>query len=214
MKTEMMDIDDLRFRELVEHGIPLERLEARLRPLRGSRDLAEELRSHDGFADISIGGFLGVRESLLEVVYSDWLVVERYGTGHQEIAAALEKAISARKLPNQNYRLLYGMLTLGGQTCPWECQSQYKRGINGFLIYDKKCHRKDIPDMLNMCYPGMTTPDDKSKASENRRASREEFAVVTEIHPHLIGEHYFFEGRESPYRAEPRILIEALGLAR
>jgi len=38
--------------------------------------------------------------------------------------------------------------------------------------------------------------------------------VVTELHPHLIGEHYFFEGKQSPYRADPRVLIPALNLVR
>ncbi|MDO8656745.1 MAG: hypothetical protein Q7K45_05905, partial [Nanoarchaeota archaeon] len=39
-------------------------------------------------------------------------------------------------------------------------------------------------------------------------------AFITKLHPHLIGEHYFFEGRKTMYRAEPEILIPALGLVR
>jgi len=36
--------------------------------------------------------------------------------------------------------------------------------------------------------------------------------IVTELHPHLIQGHYFFEGRKSPYRADPALLIHALNL--
>jgi hypothetical protein len=207
----MLEIDNLGLKELVEHGIPLEILEARLRPLGDSSDRVKELRRNDSFADFSFDGFLGAGESLLEVVHSDWLVVEQFDTGHKEIAEALERAIEAKKMPNRKYRLRLAMVTCGGQACPWGCQGQYKRASMAFIIYDKE-YRKDIPTMQDLFYTGTIAPDAAREASLARRVLENKMAVVTEIHPHLIGEHYFFEGRESPYRADPRVLIEALGM--
>lgn len=37
-------------------------------------------------------------------------------------------------------------------------------------------------------------------------------AIISELRPHLIGEHLFFGGKKSPYRADPNLLIKALNL--
>jgi len=39
------------------------------------------------------------------------------------------------------------------------------------------------------------------------------YAPLTKLLPHLIKEHYFFEGKETRYRADPEFIISALNLA-
>jgi hypothetical protein len=225
----MMQRNDLKFRELIEKGIPLDRLEKRLRPELGLEDWDVERSQHDGFGDYSHEGFLGVDEDLLDVVHDDWKVVERYGTTHQEIAKALAKAIKTKKMPNPEYAIQHDLMTAGLQECPWECQGDYQRGNGLILIYNaQKTSQQDLMAVTMSAMMG-----DRRGKMEEEMAGRNEamvsffqsipkdtggltdrIAVVTELHPHLIGEHYFFEGKQSPYRAEPEVLIPALNLAR
>jgi len=65
----MLDINSLEFRPFVEGGIPLERLTKRLQPLFGLSDDQEEIEAHDGFADFSLAGFIGMNENVLELIH-------------------------------------------------------------------------------------------------------------------------------------------------
>jgi len=51
------------------------------------------------------------------------------------------------------------------------------------------------------------------KSNYSRRNGRGLFYThLTGVLPHLITEHYFFEGKHSPYRGDPTFLIQALNL--
>ncbi len=65
----MYTITDQEFVKLIEGNMPLTELEKRLRPGNSSQ-----------------AGFIGQNENLIELVHSDWQVVEKYGTTHKEIA--------------------------------------------------------------------------------------------------------------------------------
>jgi hypothetical protein len=182
----MLRIDELGFRELVEKGLPLAELEKRLKPR--------------GYSEV---GFMGVDESLLNLIYEDWTVVEQSGTTHQEIAEALQEGIASRRVPNPQYEIRYPMISSGGfQDCPWNCKSNYKRG-NGIHWIRKRAENEKY------ALDTMIWAIDKR---EHPSCSNPQHIIFSELHPHLIGEHYFFEGRESPYRADPRVLIEAFNL--
>jgi len=226
----MLDINDPKFRELIGNGIPIERLEKRLRPKLGLDDWEEEAKEHDEFGDYSREGFLGNNERLLEVVKADWETVERYGTTHQEIAEALAKAIKRRKVPNRQYTFEHKVASGGLQGCPWGCKEEYKRGNGIILIYNTE--KTSQTDIMALMYTLMLGEEkgrrmeeeigDRNPAivsllksvSKNQGDMSDRIAALSEIHPHLIGEHYFFEGRQSPYRADPQVLIPALNLAR
>lgn len=173
----MLDRNDPQFIKLITRSIPLERLEHRLSP-GGSQ--AESSGVEDSFWDYSEQGFLGVDESLLDIVHADWSVVEKYGTTHREIAELLTTAIKKYEVPNSEYTIKFIASSDGLQSCPWECKSQYSGNI---IMVNHNLHQKSL-------------------------------IVVTELHPHLISEHYFFEGRKTIYRADPEILIPALNLIR
>ena len=49
-------------------------------------------------------------------------------------------------------------------------------------------------------------------AWEKKKIAARVYAVANSLLPHLIKEHYFFEGNESPYRVDPEFVIKALGL--
>ncbi|MFH1326706.1 MAG: hypothetical protein ABIH59_01100 [archaeon] len=224
----MLSKSDSKFRELIERGIPLERLEMRLRPKLGLEDWDAERSQHDEFGDYSHEGFLGIDESLLDVIHGDWEVVERYGTTHQEIAEVLAKAIKTQEMPNPEYTIQYDLMTAGLQGCPWECKGNYQRGNGLIIIYNvQKTSQQDLMAVTMSAMIGDRRDKmelemvDRNEAMasffsgipKDTRGLTDRVAVVTELHPHLIGEHYFFEGKYSPYRADPRVLIPALNLS-
>lgn len=226
----MLERNNPKFRELIEKGIPIERLERRLRPELRLGNKNAEISQHDGFGDYSDQGFLGVYENLLDVVHEDWMVVEGYGTTHKEIAESLTKAINTQKMPNSKYAIQHRIASGGLQTCPWECDGKYQRGNGIILIYNvQKTSREDLlaASLAGMLNDRLSKKMKEELAGENEMLARilrnipenkdafaDRVAVVTELHPHLIGEHYFFEGKQSRYRANPEVLMHALDLAR
>lgn len=216
-------ITDPEFITLVEKGIPLEKLEKELRPGHSSEV-----------------GFLGMDESLLEVVYSDWQVVERHGTTHSGIAQAIRSVITGiypgivgRYQLHPDYEYWRGPMAgaPGYNNCPWDCNA-YGGNIT---IITKKAISDDQREEVMIAQSGGFTSylsrmlDERIKEygendsyvqqwrriQENLKKEREPFfAIITSLLSHLIEEHYFFEGRKSPYRADPEFLIKALGLAR
>lgn len=227
----MFDRNDPKFKELIEKGIALERLEMRLKPELGLDDRDAEIKEHDGYSDYSQEGFLGADENLPDVVQEDWEVVERYGATHGEIAEALNRAIFAEEMPNPEYKIEHLSESLGFQGCPWECKDKYNKGNGIILIYNiQKTSEEDLEAIrfasiigyggVNKIQENLEGEDDELLACflesipESRNDLTDRIAVVTEIHPHLIGRHYFFEGKHSLYRADPRLLIPALNLVK
>lgn len=225
----MYPMTDHAFRVLIEKGIPLDRLEKRLRPHFGySKSVppedwtawhtasAAEDRDHDGWRGYSREGFLGRSESLLEVIHADWNVVSEAGTTHWRIAELLKLCLP-KVLGNKNYLnkgdyrradrevnsrlqaeyefLLTGDFTNGLQECPW-CMNRVTSNTVGVIKKRTSFYTKEMELSRGKHIP----------------AEPVEFAIVTRLLPHLVEEHYFFEGRGTPYRADPRFLIEAFGL--
>lgn len=229
--VKMYEVKDPEFVALVEGGIPLANLEQRLRPGNSSQV-----------------GFMGQDESLIEVVHSDWQIVEKYGITHKEIADKLkelivkssEKKSFLAKLFSRNGSLLAEsydylparMLTMGSQSCPWGC-----RGVSGqnsgYII------RKELSEELKVGVELLVASDgDVAKFEETAKSIAEiapnspgakgmreaveeirqalenglTYTIITRLLPHLIEEHHFFEGKQSPYRADPELLIKALNL--
>jgi hypothetical protein len=193
----MLDINDLEFIKIVTMGIPLDDLEMRLRP-----------------GESSTEGFLGKDEKLLEVVHADWQVVERFGLTHQIIAQSLVKAIKRDKeeLPNPQYQFYNGGFTCGYQSCPW---CGVGRGTSILLIHRKEEDNALVSAAHSRAMGMKREFYEKCKIGHLYGVNTgDKVAVFSELHTHLIDKHYFFEGRESPWRADPELLIRALGLAK
>ncbi|MEK7617013.1 MAG: hypothetical protein AAB414_03080 [Patescibacteria group bacterium] len=188
----MREIDDPKFVADLTWGIPVQGLELRMKP-----DHASEV------------GFLGEDESLLEVVHSDWVTVVDLGTTHGRIGESLMDLLKGggSLAPGFEYRSKWEIEdirteVLGEQGCPWKCTD---RGLTEGVIARTETFqesREEITSAVSDFFYNRT-PD-----------SANLFVVVTGLLPHLIRQHFFFEGRQSPYRAEPSLLIQAFGLKR
>lgn len=190
----MREIDSPEFLSAITGDIPLQELEQRLKP-----------------GSMSQVGFLEEGESLLEVIRSDWEVVERFKTNHAEIAATVERLIRKELRPVQGFEYqtakdLHGVHAEhpGEQSCPWGCRA---RGQTLGILVKTETLMNNLHEIrgavLDLGFEDRRSPDAATF-----------YVVVTGLLPHLIRQHLFFEGKESPYRADPKLLIQALGLPR
>jgi len=221
----MYQMYDPVFVKLIENGVSLKEIEKRLHPSSGlSRDA--EILAHAGFKNYSVSGFLGIDEDLLSLIHEDWKVVLDYGTTHHDIANALSLAIKSLKLPNSDYKIEHNYCSGGIQPCPWECEEPYEYGNGLILIYHKSLTRdeiiaaqyailfdEEIHDMHRARLDSAALITFNAILADFTKLSNK-LAPVTELHPHLIEKHYFFQGKKSVYRSNPEVLIKALNLSR
>lgn len=215
----MYALDDPQFIALVEKGLPFPELEKRLQPAAHSQE-----------------GFLGKDENLMQRVYEDWKIVESSGTSHTAIASALRRVIDEKYQLHENYEYRKPFVTTAGnQDCPWDCKAE---GKNAGAITQKNLSKEQemilggqgVVSPIIFLQNGITLlkrvlaeePHDsnlKQQLETTERALRlawnptEIFYVpLTSLLPHLIEEHYFFEGTGTSFRADPKFLIQALRL--
>lgn len=158
-----------------------------------------EERMHPG--KHSEGGFLGPKESLEEILKEDDETVARLGFEHRQIAAALDhfltfgfqgsrklnKHLDSRMDLNRPIVLFGGTYAIeinmydGHQDCPWGCTKD-QDGRHGLSMYgglDATVTNQKTGEKLK--FPGLII--------------------------HLISDHHFYEGKESPYRVDPRKVV-------
>jgi hypothetical protein len=142
---------------------------------------------------LSQGGFLGEGERLADVLAQDAQTLAELGLGYEEIAEKLATLIRAGQLaPHHTARIDYfeARVTsyMGFQMCPWSPdihRAQCTAG-GGVQFSSLDWCIRNVRSGQEMCGPGLIV--------------------------HLIRDHHFFEGHESPYRVDPRALARLLEL--
>lgn len=144
---------------------------------------------------LSEGGFLGKDEKLVDVLRADNETVMRLGLTHEKIADRIEYFINAvntaqgfqgeGKLVDGKY-LVGGKAYRGFQECPWGDTDTGMIGgkFMAYSCFDLYVRNQEIGEQLN--FPG---------------------GIV-----HLIREHHFYEGRQSPYRVDPEKAVRVLDI--
>lgn len=152
----------------VEHGIPLKRLEQRLRPWHSIHG-KNEAKKHDGWLDYSAIGFLGRNEELLQVIYNDEQTVEHHGTTHTRVADALDELIAGNYQLNPSFEFIKKRTYLalieeitdldygGDQSCPWEC---FIPSSPSSILFERKYFEENPPkeplsDSMYNAVPGI-----------------------------------------------------------
>ncbi len=138
-------------------------------------------------------GFLGIGEHLEEVIKKDTQTLELLGIGYSNLADALEAIIKAGEArPGWSIRYQHfsikAIIYPGFQICPWADSSGNKQCTSGGVMRHASVDWtiKNHKNGMEMSGPGMIV--------------------------HLIREHHFFEGEQSPYRIDPLKLAQLLDL--
>ena len=140
---------------------------------------------------LSAGGFLGHSENLVDIITNDNQTLADIGVSHKDLAQKLAELVEmALNNKTHKYRTPYFhvkvKLFTGFQICPWsenihQKQCTYGSGVK-FGSVDWTI--KNLQKRLSLTGSGLLV--------------------------HLIGDHHFFEGKQSPYRIEPLQLCSLL----
>ncbi|MFH1637223.1 MAG: hypothetical protein ABIB71_02240 [Candidatus Woesearchaeota archaeon] len=134
--------------------------------------------------ELSELGFLGEHERLDEVLKSDDESVKRLGVTHEKIASRIEYFIKAVRRLSKQGQLIDGKYLVGGTQ--WRGGQKCPWGDVSFSMphgsIDLFVRNIELGEQLN--FPG---------------------GIV-----HLIREHQFYEGKESPYRVDPEKAVRVL----
>jgi hypothetical protein len=160
---------------------------------------AEELEGRMRPGRFSQQGFLGVRESLSEVIQRDAATLQRLNVGYAELAARLDELLRASGASDTAWPPERAPVTFpphfqvhlrvyaGWQMCPWSAGPRTQCEAGGGVAYSSlDWHILNTRTGQAMTGPGLIV--------------------------HLIREHHFFEGREAPYRVDPQELARLLEL--
>ena len=138
-------------------------------------------------------GFLGPEERLEEVLDQDRQTVARLGLTLAEIVVPLDALLDVAESSGGNWARLGDLdvqieLTTGFQICPWATDPHHAQCTAGggvrhaSITWQIRNHRSGG----KLSGPGLIV--------------------------HLIRDHGFFEGHNSPYRVDPEQLVRLLGL--
>ncbi len=189
----------------MENIVPIHELENRMRP-----------------GAYSIKGFLGFGESLEEVLLQDEITLRQLGFTYEKFADTLEKLISdaLQQKHERVYKDLQDLKEREYASSIWhQARSVPNFSANslpsaqiGYLIdnifqifFAQSRGFQNCP--WNCQQPPWGSFD---FLLLNRQTG--EFIIAPGLIVHLIREHHFFEGLESPYRVEPYKLAQVLGV--
>ena len=189
----------------MENIIPINELETRMRP-----------------GAYSIGGFLGISESLEAVLRQDELTLLNAGLTYESLTKQVEEIIDDAL--KQKHAMLFGNLQQLRErekiSIPWRKSNTVPIfSIDnlpvtniGFLVNNKYqvffAQWRGFQDCPWNCkQPNWGSFD---FLLLNRQTG--EYIIAPGLIVHLIREHRFFEGRESPYRVDPFKLAQVLEL--
>jgi len=135
---------------------------------------------------LSRGGFLGENEKLNEVLKEDNETVKRLGVTHEQIASRIEYFINVIGYPSREGKLIDGKYLVGG--IAWRGGQKCPWGDAGSMMphssRDLFVRNQELGKQID--FPG---------------------GIV-----HLIREHKFYEGKQSPYRVDPEEAVRVLDI--
>ena len=142
---------------------------------------------------LSVRGFLGPNESLRTVMAADSQAMQRSGVTFESLAASIEVLIAAASGSSTHEATVNGthhvriQQYLGFQICPWSPDPQHMQ-----------CTGRGVH---------LSSLDWRVENLRTGQVLRGPGLIV-----HLMHDHHFCEGPESPYRVDPVALAELLGL--
>jgi hypothetical protein len=142
-----------------------------------------------------MGGFLGVDESLEAVITADARTLSELGLTHDRLADALDRVLARARINDFEVAVdgrfkVNEIMSFGDQECPW-----------GVRLEDALFEDQPVQPCASSSWEW------EIRNTHSGREMRGPGMIT-----HLIREHHFFEGFNSPYRVDPRQLAELLDL--
>jgi hypothetical protein len=149
-------------------------------------ELEAEMRPGNRSETGSVAGFLGPDEALLDVLAMDnEFVADRHGLTHQELARHLH---------------LVGAIAL--KHVPWGDSKEYEFRYHGRLMSVARQSWKGL--QFSPFLDGTSTDTDVTVTNRTHGKQLKYSLLV----PYMIERYGFYEGKGTPYRVEPRDVLE------
>ncbi|MBY0538021.1 hypothetical protein K2P47_01330 [Patescibacteria group bacterium] len=154
-------------------------------------------------------GYLGANEDLYQLIEKDRETIKRLNLSYEELASAIERLFQTddeHVCGNRIFREYY----IHSPVCPWGdfCTT----GPFGLSLKVTQIFvvNKDCPEGVKTRFvQNSTIPLDYYTM-----LVKYDWAMIfSDLHPHLIREHHFLEGHETPYRIDPERAVRYLGLS-
>ena len=156
-------------------------------------------------------GFLGRNERLHSVMEDDKATLQQLGLSYETFALGIEKLfLYDDSMVNGN--LVFRKGFIHSPVCPWKdyctvSPFDFTLKVTKIILVNTK-KLQNIPWLRRkMIEKG------KIKLEDYKQLVDEDIIMIfSDLHPHLIKDHHFFEGHETPYRVDPERALKYLPL--
>lgn len=153
-------------------------------------------------------GFKGPAEDVDAIIASDREIVARLGVTHEQIASLIDAIFASREDTWRGYPIIR-WYNIHSPICPWgdfctkSCLDLTLAVTEIWLVNpDAIANVNDYVSKVT----GRVYPIQDLK----QLVDWDWITVFSDLHPHLIREHHFFEGHETPYRVHPERVMKFL----
>lgn len=155
-----------------------------------------------------IYGFIGKNERLTEIIDTDREQIQRLGVSYDAIASAIEDLFLS-DAEKYNGNPVFRKEFIHSPVCPWEDYCTVSlfdltKKVTEIIVVNGQ--KFDEAREVEKKYGRLTL------ASYPEFVQRDLIMVFSDLHPHIIREHNFFEGHVTPYRVEPERAVRYLGI--
>ena len=155
-------------------------------------------------------GYLGQNENLGQIIQDDATTLVRLRLSHEQIAIAIEELFASDD-HEVNGNPITRVYNIHSPECPWgDFQTTFISPdflVTEIIIWNFRVCPTEILERHKKHLPLIIHTNDYPIILENNYG-----IIFSDLHPHLIREHQFFEGRETPYRVDPERITRYLGL--
>jgi hypothetical protein len=188
---------------IIENNIPIQFLEV------GEAELIQRLHPNGWSLEILQYGYLDPTEDLQELQREDCETLSRLGLTHDTIAVAIEKLFATDERSVNGNRLVR-VQNIHSPVCPWgDFCSVHPFDLSMKTTEIIVCNKETCPENIvsHLVANSGTHCNDYAEL-----VARDWAMIVSDLHPHLIRDHQFFEGKKTPYRVDPERAMRYLGL--
>jgi hypothetical protein len=146
-------------------------------------------------------GFKRADESVEEIIASDKKLLAELGITCEEMATLISELFASEDEIFRGYPVLRWQY-IHSPVCPWQdfCTKSpfdFSESVTEIWLVEPEFYMR-VMRQVNAKVKRLSLPQDTKKFVD-----RGWIKVFSDLHPHLLTEHQFLEGHETPYRIDP-----------
>jgi hypothetical protein len=153
-------------------------------------------------------GFKGVAESVEHIIESDKKLLAELSVTHDQIASIIDAIFASDEdefcgCPIVRWENIHSPICPWDDFCTKSCFDLFTAVTEIWLVNPHRV--SEVRDYLGKVTKRVYPIEDLKMLVDKKW-----IMVFSDLHPHLIREHHFFEGIETPYRVDPRKMAKMI----